>query len=253
MSNIISVCPVCNGHMTVTKLTCKDCKTEVTNTFSLSKYDLLNEDYAAFMETFLKCEGNLKSVQNATGLTYAAVKKKLNGLLETLNLIKKEEKIMSAETLKNIQVNKKSAKASDIIRGMLVTAGGTATLPSHSKRSTYKIRLSDDGQSLITESLPQHNFSLSVFDIIVDLLKEQGGQARKGNAWNSRVGYGNCTNDTIVGRIATGYFGKKDGESTYDPVSVLGAVLVWANICNFLPGKLELSLYYLSLLDEVPN
>ena len=104
--------------------------------------------------------------------------------------------------------------------------------------------MSRDNKRIETKALPGHDYELTVFDIIVDLLFECGGKAYKGNGRNSKLGKENCEYDTIVGRIGRDYWGKQAGESVWDPVMVLGAVLVWADICSFGRGYLELTPHY---------
>ena len=52
---------------------------------------------------------------------------------------------------------------------------------------------------------------------------------------------GKCTEDTVVGTIAVRYFGKKLGESTYDPVFILAAMLEWAGVAHNLRGYVQLA------------
>ena len=96
------------------------------------------------------------------------------------------------------------------------------------------------------DKLPPNDFEYSIFDIIVDLLLREGGKARKGNGRNYRFGYGDCTEDTVIGAIAKEYFGKQVGESTFDPVFVLAAVLDWAGIAHNCRGYIELTEDYRS-------
>ena len=86
-------------------------------------------------------------------------------------------------------------------------------------------------------------YELSVFDVIVELLQHSPqGKARKGNSRgpNDKVGHGRCTSDTVVGAIAIHYFGKKPGESCFDPVFVLAAILEWAGVAKNGRGFLQL-------------
>ena len=71
-------------------------------------------------------------------------------------------------------------------------------------------------------------------------MHENGGKAKKGNGRNYKLGQPGCELDTVVGAIAFRHFGKKLGESVYDPVFVLGAIMKWAEICHNKRGYLEL-------------
>lgn len=146
-------------------------------------------------------------------------------------------------------INDKSVKASEIIRKKLLDCGGKVTVTQFNGDSC-NIVISSDGRSFTTDKIQNNNlaYEFRVFDIIVDLLREQGGRARKGGARNHKVGMGNCTEDTVVGAIAVRYWEKTYGESTLDPVFVLSAILEWAGIVHNRRGYLELTTEYKALL-----
>ncbi len=75
-----SKCPVCAGELRVTRLSCPNCQTELSGSFSPCQYCALDEKQRVFMETFLKCRGNIREVEKALGISYPTVK----GLLEDL-------------------------------------------------------------------------------------------------------------------------------------------------------------------------
>lgn len=118
-------------------------------------------------------------------------------------------------------------KASDIVREKLLESGGTAAI-SLQRGEPCTIILVDKGRAITSDKLNGFQYELSVFDVIVELLQHSPqGKARKGNSrgLEDKVGRGHCTADTVVGAIAIHYFGKKPGESCFDPVFVLAAVL----------------------------
>lgn len=136
-------------------------------------------------------------------------------------------------------------KASDIVREKLLANGGTTVIPLQ-KGDFCTITSTDNGRAFTSDKLNRHSFEyeFSVFDVVVDLLKNSPqGRAKKGNAHGKgdKVGYGRCTADTVVGTIAIHYFGKKTGESCFDPVFVLAAVLEWAGIAKNGWGYIQLS------------
>lgn len=81
---IPSKCSVCGGELSVTRLTCANCQTELTGSFAPCKYCALSEKQRVFMETFLKCRGNIKEVERSLSLSYPTVKGLLDELLSTL-------------------------------------------------------------------------------------------------------------------------------------------------------------------------
>ncbi len=87
MSKVLSECPACGTKLRITSLRCAGCGMELQNDFELSPFDSLNPERTDFLITFLKQRGNLSLVQNELGLSYPAAKKRLDDLLEALNLI----------------------------------------------------------------------------------------------------------------------------------------------------------------------
>ncbi len=81
---IPSKCSVCGGELQVTRLTCVNCQTELNGAFAPCKYCGLSEKQRLFMETFLKCRGNIKEVERALSLSYPTVKGLLDELIATL-------------------------------------------------------------------------------------------------------------------------------------------------------------------------
>lgn len=239
-------CPVCGEELKVTRFACPGCKAEFPTEEPLSPYDRLTEQNALFLKTFLSCRGSLKDVQEHLNISYPTAKKKLEELLSALGLVQRTEE-ESIDMRIFVKSNASSVEASDIIRNKLYENGGQATVRSITGNE-YIIRASNDERSFVCKELPiQPPYEYTVFNVIVNLLLENGGKARKGNGRNYRLGEGDCTEDTVVGAIAKNYAGKHTGDSIYDPVFVLSAVLEWANIVHNRRGYLELTPEYRAL------
>ena len=137
-------------------------------------------------------------------------------------------------------------KASEIIKEKLISAGGTATITLLNGQPCT-IVLTHDGKAFTSDKLNNYKLkhSFEVFDIITQLLRNSNGhKAKKGNGRgeNDKVGFGKCTEDTVMGTVAMHYYGKKLGESSFDPVFVLAAILDWANIAENKRGYIKLKL-----------
>ena len=205
MNRLISKCPVCHGTLQVTTLQCPDCGMELRNTFDLGPFDRLDKERFEFLITFLKDRGNLKEVQSDMQISYPTAKKKLDELLAALNLGGGTEKVMPKEIdVSRMDVDDTSTLASEIIKAKL-------------KAYDYK-----------------------VFDDIVELLIKQGGRAKKGNGRNYKLGEPGCEENTVVGTIAL-HRGRTIGESVFDPVFVMAAILEWAGIAKNGRGELILT------------
>ena len=146
-----------------------------------------------------------------------------------------------------IIVDPTNIKASELIKAKQRACGGRAIVRSISGKE-YEIRADLDGKSFLCNELPiVPPYEYAVFDVIVDLLRRNGGKAYKGNGRNYRLGQSGCEETTVVGAIAKNYAGKKDGQSVFDPVFVLSAILEWANIAENERGYIELTPTYIKL------
>lgn len=238
-----SACPVCGEPLQISRLSCPACRAEFPVEEHISEYDRLDPAQAAFLHAFLACRGNLKELQGKLGISYPTAKKRLDELLLALRIT--EDKPDDRKGMVDItmiqRADKNSTNAADIIKNKLIDCGGIATVQSVSGKS-YVIYANPDGASFSCDELPIYQYD--VFNKIVALLSQQGGRARKGNGRNCRLGEGDCTEDTVVGYIAKKYFERNNGDSVYDPVFVLAAILDWAGIAHNERGYLELTADY---------
>ena len=92
---LISVCPVCDKQLKITKLQCIHCHTTIENEFELSTFAALSKEQLKFIETFLKCRGNIKEVEKELGVSYPTVRGKLDDIITSLgySTTKRPEKI----------------------------------------------------------------------------------------------------------------------------------------------------------------
>ncbi len=246
MNRLLSLCPACRSQLRISALKCPDCGLELKNDFDISPFDRLSDNQYFFLMTFLKNRGNLKNLQNELQLSYPAAKKSLEDVLETLGFEVEPSKNSQPEVIdmKNLFFDRNSKKASEIIKAKLAENGGSVTVNTL-KGLPCRIWADSDGKSFSSDKLPiTPHYTYEVFDIIVDLLRSQNGRARKGNGRNYRLGDPECDESTVVGVIAKKFNGKKDGESVFDPVFVLCAVLEWAGIAENMRGELVLNYNY---------
>lgn len=249
MNNIITQCPCCGGMLHISALQCSTCGVQIKNDFEPSKFDMLGGEQRAFLMAFLKNRGNMKTVQNELGISYPTAKKRLDDLLISLDLVETND-IDAQENvdMSNLIADTKSVKASEIIKAKLIENGGRIIV--HTARGLpCEITAGSDGKSFVTKKLPvKPAYEYTVFDVVVDVLIANGGRARKGNGRNYRLGHPECDENTVVGAIALNYTGKKYGDSVFDPVFVLAAVLEWAGIASNERGELVLTQSYRSML-----
>lgn len=145
--------------------------------------------------------------------------------------------------------NRKSKKASEIVKTLMADKGGILKVSSINGK-TYEIRADVDKDYFVCTQLPG-KFEYTVFDIIVDLLKRKGGKAEKGNGRNYKIGEKHCDADTVVGTIGMEYYDKTKGESVFDPVFVLVAVLDYAGVIHNRRGYIEFTEEYRRKLPDM--
>jgi len=84
--NIPNKCPSCAGKVTVTELSCADCKTTITGSFELPLFATLSLEEESFLRVFLAARGSIKEVERQLNISYPTVKGKLEALLNRLGL-----------------------------------------------------------------------------------------------------------------------------------------------------------------------
>lgn len=130
-------------------------------------------------------------------------------------------------------------KASEIIINKLNSNGGEAYVCLLNGDKAH-IQIVGDSY-FISNKLPHQKIDFRIFDLVVDFLKsEPHFRAIKGGCRNSKVGEDKCSRGTVMYVIAKEYYGKKDGESSFDPLFVIASILDWANIVRNKRGYMEL-------------
>ncbi len=86
MAKILTRCPVCEGTLGVAALQCGRCKTKIEGIFDTCRFCRLSPDHLAFVELFLRCEGNLSRVEKELNLSYPTVRNRLQAALSALGL-----------------------------------------------------------------------------------------------------------------------------------------------------------------------
>jgi hypothetical protein len=94
---LISDCPVCSKQLKITRLQCTHCHTTIENEFELSNFASLRKEQLNFIETFLKCRGNIKEVEKELGVSYPTVRGKLDDIISSLGY----------STLKKVDIDRK--------------------------------------------------------------------------------------------------------------------------------------------------
>lgn len=84
MNPVIGQCPICGESLAVTRLHCRNCDTAVEGHFALGRLYHLNQEQLRFVETFIRCEGKITRVEQEMGMSYPAVRSRLNDVIRAL-------------------------------------------------------------------------------------------------------------------------------------------------------------------------
>jgi hypothetical protein len=77
-------CPVCGQNTEVTSISCNDCGTRIEGHFQLCRFCRLTEEQKSFIETFIKCRGNIKEVEKELSISYPTVRNRLEDAANAL-------------------------------------------------------------------------------------------------------------------------------------------------------------------------
>lgn len=77
-------CPSCNGQLYPRVLVCDSCGVRVEGEFVLNEFDSLSPDELHFLRVFIHCEGRIRDMEAALGVSYPTVKGLLASIKEKL-------------------------------------------------------------------------------------------------------------------------------------------------------------------------
>jgi hypothetical protein len=86
MAKIPKKCPSCQHDLSITRLTCQNCGTEVTGSYTPDFLWRLSPNDFDFIVLFIKTRGNIKEMERALGISYWSIRSKLNEIVEQLGL-----------------------------------------------------------------------------------------------------------------------------------------------------------------------
>ena len=92
MNRPLTQCPVCEGALHVSELSCSDCGTRLHGHFPPPPLARLPREHQEFVETFVRCRGIIRDVERALGVSYPTVRARLDAAVDSL-----EELLASAD------------------------------------------------------------------------------------------------------------------------------------------------------------
>lgn len=81
-----TVCPACDGRLVPRELACKDCGLVVKTHFAGNEFVGLDEDNLHVLRIFVACEGRIRDMERALGVSYPTVKSRLATLRNALGV-----------------------------------------------------------------------------------------------------------------------------------------------------------------------
>ena len=94
-------CPICDQELSITRLSCPQCKTSLEGEFSSCRFCQLPADQVEFVEVFIKCRGNIKEVEKELGISYPTVRNRLEGVVQSLGFKSEKTEIKPREEIHN--------------------------------------------------------------------------------------------------------------------------------------------------------
>ncbi|NLA78184.1 MAG: DUF2089 domain-containing protein [Erysipelothrix sp.] len=83
---VIGTCPICQGNLIATKLSCPSCQIEITGAFKLSSFSNLTKEELDFVAGFISVYGNIKEMEKMFNISYPTVKKNLDLIISKMGL-----------------------------------------------------------------------------------------------------------------------------------------------------------------------
>lgn len=115
---------------------------------------------------------------------------------------------------------------------------GRAVIPLMKGKGTFTATYNNEGVQV--SNLGNQGFlSWEVFNETMELLKQNGGRASKGDAMSGKLGDSKLPIDSVEGYIAYKVYGKALGNTVFRRISAISGVLTWVEICVNEPGYLR--------------
>ena len=77
-------CPVCEGALRVSELSCSICHTRLCGHFPPPPLAQLTTEHQRFIETFVRCRGVIRDVERMLGISYPTVRARLDAAVNAL-------------------------------------------------------------------------------------------------------------------------------------------------------------------------
>ena len=79
-------CPSCKGTLTTRAMCCQSCDLSIEGDFEENEFSALPGDDLHFLRLFIHCDGRIRDMEAALGVSYPTVKNRLKDLKAKLSL-----------------------------------------------------------------------------------------------------------------------------------------------------------------------
>ena len=86
MRKLLESCPSCGGNLEITQLNCTSCETVILGRYQPCPFCKLSPESTRFLETFVRCRGNVKEMERELGISYWTVRRRLDELIDELGI-----------------------------------------------------------------------------------------------------------------------------------------------------------------------
>lgn len=226
---IIKKCPACGSELSITKLTCKNCKIEITGDFEVNIFDKLDNNEINFVIKFLLNDGNLTKLQSDFNESYNMIKNKLDNIKIKLGLKDKNENL---NNIANLKIKDNESKVIKRLKEKMIKCNGK-TFMQMLRGNPIEIWISNNGNGIVTASLPNIILKWEIFDAIINKANSLGGIMFKGDSAaqnGAKIGSNELALNCIDSFISLKYYNAKIGDTTLRRSTYFSAILAWAGI-----------------------
>ena len=117
MNPVFGKCPICGEELTVTRLECRACGTDIGGQFAVGKLAVLSADDVRFVEMFIKNRGNAYKVGEELQMPYSTVRARLTEIILAMGYEPGAEP--KDEPAATLTLEKRKAILDDLARGKI--------------------------------------------------------------------------------------------------------------------------------------
>ncbi len=114
-SPISAVCPACAGRLYPRELACVDCGLQMRTSYKNNEFLDLDDDSLHLVRVFIACEGRIRDMERALGVSYPTVKSRLKALRERLGFGGEDEALAAAPKQPSERPRAPAPKPSDVL------------------------------------------------------------------------------------------------------------------------------------------